>query len=205
MAGVLLTGGASRRMGSDKASLLAAAGRGPGAETLAKRNGRLLAGACHPCVEVGPGRSGLDAIVEDPPGAGPLVALAAAGGELRRRGWLGPALVVATDLPALAGPALGWLACYPSPGSVVPVTRPGDVPQPLCARWSGADLALASRLVAAGARAMRDLVGVAGPALAAADGPGAPGSAAFADADTPGQARALGLVVGPPALPPARR
>lgn len=58
-AGLLLTGGASRRMGADKA-LLEIGGR-----RLADRGASVLAAVCHPVLEVGPGVSGLPAVRED--------------------------------------------------------------------------------------------------------------------------------------------
>ena len=79
MAGVLLTGGASRRMGTDKARLVV------NGETLAARSARVLTAVCDPVVEVGPGVSGLPAVLEEPPGAGPLVALLAGVGALGDR------------------------------------------------------------------------------------------------------------------------
>jgi aspartyl-tRNA(Asn)/glutamyl-tRNA(Gln) amidotransferase subunit A len=69
-AGLLLTGGSSRRMGRDKAELVIAG------ERLADRSARVLAGVCDPVLEVGPGRSAIDAVVDDEVRAGPLVALA---------------------------------------------------------------------------------------------------------------------------------
>ena len=55
-AGILLTGGASRRMGTDKATIVV------GGETLARRTARLLSAVCDPAVEVGPGASDLPAV-----------------------------------------------------------------------------------------------------------------------------------------------
>ena len=69
-AGILLTGGRSRRMGVDKATLVL------DGETLAVRAGRRLAAACAPTLEVGDGLSGLPSLREWPPGSGPLAALA---------------------------------------------------------------------------------------------------------------------------------
>jgi molybdopterin-guanine dinucleotide biosynthesis protein A len=163
-AGLLLTGGASRRLGQDKGALtLPNSG-----ESLARRTGRLLAGATATALEVGPGHSGLPAVVEDPPGGGPLMALAAGTRQLRARGWTGPVLVVATDLPRLTGGLLTWLAGHPSPRSIVPL-RDG-VPQSLCARYSPGDLDVALALAAAGRRALHDLLDsidalLAGPEL----------------------------------------
>jgi molybdenum cofactor guanylyltransferase len=180
-AGLLLTGGASRRMGRDKAALPAFDGE----DSLAGRTARLLASATHPCFEVGPGHSHLPAVVEDPPGGGPLAAVAAGQQFLAAAGWSGPALVVATDLPCLTGGLLSWLSEHPSARSVVPVFD--EVAQTLCARYAAADLALARELVAGGRRSMRDLLDridplLAGPELwvAAAGDP-----EALIDVDTP--------------------
>ena len=77
MAGVLLTGGASRRMGTDKARLVV------NGETLAARAARVLVGRVRSGrSRSGPSVSGLPAVQEDPPGAGPLVALLAGVGAL---------------------------------------------------------------------------------------------------------------------------
>jgi molybdopterin-guanine dinucleotide biosynthesis protein A len=189
-------------MGADKALLVAMSsgpGAGPGGDTLAARTARLLAQVAGPCLEVGPGVSGLAALREEPAGAGPLVAVAAGGQALAAAGWAGPVLVVATDLPVLSVAVLEWLAEHRAFGSVVPIA---GSPQPLCARWSAADLDLAVDLVAGGARAMSDLVAAAAPTLAGADDPGGPGSAALADADTPDDARRLGLKFAPRPDPP---
>jgi len=55
-AGVLLTGGSSRRLGFDKATVMV------GDETLAERAARVLSAVCSPVIEVGPGRSGMPVI-----------------------------------------------------------------------------------------------------------------------------------------------
>jgi molybdopterin-guanine dinucleotide biosynthesis protein A len=151
-AGLLLTGGASRRMGQDKAAL-AATDTG---ESLAGRTARMLGAVTSLALEIGPGFTDLPAIVEVQRGGGPLVAVAAGRGELCRRGWDGPAVVVATDLPRLTRALLTWLAEHPSRASVVPVAL--GVPQPLCARYSARDLDRAVVLAAMGRRAMRDLL-----------------------------------------------
>ncbi len=113
-AGILLTGGGSRRLGTDKASLVL------DGETLAQRAGGRLAAVCAPVVEIGDGRSGLPSLRETPPGAGPLTALAAAGGWLRERGHVGPALLLAVDLPAVDGALLAWLRDRPGAPTAVP-------------------------------------------------------------------------------------
>ena len=152
---------------------------------LAERTAVLLRAVAGPVVEVGPGRSSLPAVSEEPPGAGPLAAVAAGASALAAAGWRGPVLVVATDLPLLDLGLLRWLAAHPDSRSVVPLAA-GRV-QPLCARYSAVDLDTAARLVGSGRRAMGDL-------LAAIDANRAPEEewvpravhpAVLADADTP--------------------
>ncbi len=148
-AGLLLTGGASRRMGADKALLVIEG------QVSAVRLGRLLAAAASPALEVGPGASGLPAIREHPRGQGPLVAIAAGATHLQRLGASGPALVLACDLPLVTGALLEHLAHWPGDGAVVPVVDGHR--QPLCARWSASDLAAAIDLAAKGQRSLRGL------------------------------------------------
>src|SRR5438105_2544862 len=59
-AGVLLTGGASRRMGLDKATLVV------DGETFAQRAARVLTAACDPVIEVGSGVTVLPCAREEP-------------------------------------------------------------------------------------------------------------------------------------------
>ncbi len=186
VAGLLLTGGASRRMGFDKASLVV------GGTPLAVRLGGVLAAVASPALEVGPGRSSLEAVSEEPPGGGPLVALVAGAVALRSRGVAGPVIVVACDMPHLTAQALAVLAAWPGDGSVVPVI--GGAAQPLAARWSPADLASAARLVADGVRSMKALLALATPQTAdeRAWPPGA-AARAFADVDVPADLVWLGL------------
>ena len=77
-AALLLTGGASRRLGRDKASLSL------GATTLAERTAGLLMQVARPVIEVGPGHTGLVHVREAPAGGGPLAAMAAGWAELTR-------------------------------------------------------------------------------------------------------------------------
>lgn len=150
VAGILLTGGASTRMGFDKASLVVEG------ESLAVRVGRVLSRVARPVVEVGRGISGLRAVVEGVPGSGPLVAVAEGCRELQREGHCGPALVLACDLPFVNEEILSFLANWPGVSSVVPLVA--GVPQPLCARWSRPHLDSIAAKVAEGERAMRSLL-----------------------------------------------
>lgn len=150
-AGLLLTGGASQRMGRDKAALIVAG------VPLAEHTAALLREIADLVVEVGPGFTTLACVSEEPAGEGPLAAVAAGAGRLPDHR---AALVVATDLPRLTAAFLRKLAGFPVPNgdySVVPVDGSGRA-QYLCARYSPAALARARRLVAEGRRAMRDLV-----------------------------------------------
>lgn len=89
---------------------------------LAERTVQLLREVNHAAVEIGPGFSSLPNVQESPAGSGPLAASSAGPSELRRRGWSGPDLVVATDPPWLTSGMRGWLSEYAPGRSVVPVT-----------------------------------------------------------------------------------
>lgn len=149
VAGLLLTGGASRRMGADKASLVVEG------MSLAERTAGVLAAVVAPVLEVGPGRSPLPAVEESSAGEGPLAAAAAGFRALAERGHSGPVVVVATDLPRLSVEAVHRLASHPSAGSVVP--RVGGRAQWLAARWSPRAVGRAPALVLGGERAMNAL------------------------------------------------
>lgn len=188
VAGLLLTGGASRRLGRDKA-LVAVGGR-PCAVVVGER----LALATSPVVEVGPGRSGLAAVTEEEPGRGPLAAIAAGWRVLVGQGHAGPCLVLACDLPRVPVSLLRMLAEWPGEETVVPVSD--GVPQTLCARYSALALARAGPLVADGARSVRALLEAdpGGPVLVASRTWRSVAPAdAFADLDTPADLRRLGL------------
>jgi molybdopterin-guanine dinucleotide biosynthesis protein A len=152
VAGLILTGGRSARMGRDKASLVI------GGMPLARHLAMMLATTTQPTLEVGPGRSGLETTDPDP-GEGPLAAIAAGWRSLEMRGHDGPVIVIATDLPSLTVSVLAWLAARPETVSVVPVVA--GRPQSLCARWCPADLDRAVELVGAGERAVHTALGPA--------------------------------------------
>ena len=188
VAGLLLTGGASRRMGTDKARLEV------GGQPLAERAAGVLRAVADPVVEVGPGWSGLPAVREDPPGSGPLAAVAAGAAALRATGHDGPVVVLAVDMPRVSVALLRLLATRRGPATAVP--RAGGHPQPLCARYGPDALAAVDRLLAAGGRSLRAL-------LEAMDARGEVGwiepeewervadPAALADVDTPEDLRRL--------------
>jgi molybdopterin-guanine dinucleotide biosynthesis protein A len=181
-------------MGTDKAVIEV------GGERLADRAARVLGAVCTEVLEVGPGHTGLDAVREDPPGGGPLAAIAAGGQALRARGDAGPALVLAVDLPLVTAEALAFLRDFPGPDAVVPFVA-GE-PQPLCARYSAPALDLAQEAVAAGQDSVRAFLRTlprvqwVGPRMwgAVAD------ERTFADVDTPADLERLGLGAGSDAV-----
>jgi molybdenum cofactor guanylyltransferase len=189
-AGILLTGGASTRMGLDKATLRV------GGERLVDRAARVLGEVCRPVVEVGRGYTALHRVSEEEPGSGPLAALAAGGAALRARDEQGPAIALATDLPLVTVAFLRFLAEFPGDGSVVPFV--GGEPQPVCARYSGAALRLAETAVERGERSLRGFLAEvpdlqwAGPKMWAdvAD------ERVLADVDNPDDLRRLGIETG---------
>jgi molybdopterin-guanine dinucleotide biosynthesis protein A len=150
VAGLLLTGGSSRRMGRDKAELVVAG------ERLADRAARVLQTACNPVLEIGPGRSALETVGDDDPHAGPLAALVTGAGALRTRGYEGAVLLLAVDLPFVDARLLELLVDHPAGHSVVPVA--GGMRQSCCARYAPAALVAAADLVERGERAMHALL-----------------------------------------------
>jgi molybdopterin-guanine dinucleotide biosynthesis protein A len=199
VAGLLLTGGSSRRMGTDKALLVV------GGERLASRLARILGFVAGPIVEVGPGWTGLDAVREDPPGSGPLAAVAVGRARLRQLGHDGAALVIACDLPLLDAPVLTLLATWPGDASVLPVVE-GRV-QPLCARWSARDLDAAGALVEAGERSLRLLPERSEAVLIDRSAwSEVANERSFADVDTPEELAALGITTeaARPITPPGK-
>jgi len=193
----VLTGGSSRRMGFDKATMLVE-GR-PSVDRVVD----VLVAVADPVIEVGPGRSVLPAVGEEPPGAGPLVALAAGWRALRAGGHTGAVLVLACDLALVDEPVVRLLAGWPSAASVVPVVAGRD--QPLCARWSAADLDAVDGMVAAGQRSLRGLLARPGVVrLGEEDWGPAVTARAFADIDSPADAEGLGVSWSEPVPSPGQ-
>jgi molybdopterin-guanine dinucleotide biosynthesis protein A len=190
VAGLLLTGGSSRRMGHDKASLVI------DGEPSARRLGGLLAGVVEPALEVGRQCSGLAAIVEEQPGQGPLVALAAGWSALSGAGHEGAVVVLACDLPLVTSAFIRWLAQYPGERSIVPLVE-GRL-QPLCARWSAPDLRRSVQRAAQGARSLHEVLDEMDPVtVGPRDWAGVALPSALADADTPDDLEQLGLTWRP--------
>jgi molybdenum cofactor guanylyltransferase len=184
--GLLLTGGSSRRLGVDKATLVV------DGTTLAARGARVLHEVCDLVVEVGPGASGLPAVREEPPGAGPLAAILAGGDELTRRGAHGPVIVLAVDLPRVSSALLTLLRDWPGAPTVVPVVD--DRLQLACARY-GADAFLAAgSLLAGGVSSLRGLLDVVDHDLMRETVWGEVATAdVLADVDSPADAARLGI------------
>lgn len=150
LGGLLLTGGASSRLGFTKAELIC------GDERLVDRGARVLGAVCDDVIEVGTGFGSLPTVHEDPPGSGPLAAVAAGVAALRERGHVDSVLVLAVDLPFVEATLLAWLGAHPATGSVVP--RVAGIAQSVCARYSSDALSTARALVGAGERSMRALL-----------------------------------------------
>ncbi len=186
VAGILLTGGLSRRLGVDKARVRIDGG------SLADRAARLLRAVCDPVIELGPGVSGLPSHRESPSGSGPLSALATGGEVLRECGHLGPTIVLAVDLVRVDDALLRLVRDWPGAPTVVP-SADGRL-QPVCARY-GADALVAARsLVDGGIRSLMELFDVVEHDVMVDDvwQRVAPPDA-FDDVDTPEDARRLGI------------
>jgi molybdopterin-guanine dinucleotide biosynthesis protein A len=178
--GALLAGGASRRMGRDKAAEPALGG----APSLERALGALRAAAPE-VVVLGRAPAGLPegvSCLPDPtPGDGPAAALAALAAARPGR----PALSCPVDAPRLTAEALRWLAAAGAAGGVL---RLQGAPQPVFALWTPAALAQLRARVEAGDRALWRAQRAAG--LPLLDPP--PGLApAFAQANTPAAWAAL--------------
>ena len=178
-AGILLTGGASRRLGVDKAMLVR------DGERLAHRMARVLAAVADPVVEVGPGVSGLVSVREEPVGAGPLAAFGAGLAALAVRGAGDhPVLLLAVDQPDCPAALLTFLAERPEPGAIVPVVAGRR--QPLCARYPAGVAAEVAAALASGERSLRALLDRIAVTEIDESGWGAvAGPEAFADLDEP--------------------
>ena len=151
VAGLLLTGGQSRRLGRDKASIVLADGR-----TCAQTVASVLREVADPAFEVGPGKTDLRTIHDDLPGAGPLAALSTGWDALVESGYWGASLLVACDLPFVTVPLLRYLASIPGDDTVIPVVK-GE-PQYLCARFGPASMERCQQLLGEERRSLKSLV-----------------------------------------------
>jgi len=169
-------------MATDKASIVV------DGETLAARAVRVLTAVCDPVVEVGPGVTGVPAVREDPPGAGPLAALVAATAALATPG---PVVLLACDMPFVEEPVLRLLAEHGGDASVIPVA--GGRLQLACARYGPEAIARARAALARGETALRAAAGDDYEELAEDVWRAVAGPDAFLDLDTPGDLARLGL------------
>jgi molybdopterin-guanine dinucleotide biosynthesis protein A len=159
LAGAVLTGGASRRMGRDKAFVEVHG------EPMVRRVAAALAAAgCDPVVAVGGDGAALRAaglawVPDRWPGEGPLGAIVTA---LRHTGI--PTIVVATDLAFLDADCLAALVAAAGPGdpggtpdgdgAVDVVVADSGRPEPLCALWRPSSLVALERARDSGERAV---------------------------------------------------
>jgi len=190
VSGAVLVGGASRRMGRDKAHIEVAG------EPLAVRTARLLDAVCDDVLLVGgiapaaaPGRPVSDPDDGAPPSAmrGLLAALEAARSE--------EVLVVATDLPHLHVELLLGLVAWPRHEAVVPRDLTGRL-HPLCALYrrepalaAARDCYVRERYALRGVLEALDTSYLEGSDLDAID----PGARGLTNVNTPAElARALG-------------
>jgi molybdopterin-guanine dinucleotide biosynthesis protein A len=169
-------------MGSPKAGIVV------NGETLATRSARVLSAVCDPVIEVGPSVSGLPAVQEDPPGAGPLVAVLAGVGAL---GNPRTVIVLACDLPFIEPALLRLLMEWPGTGTVIPVVE--DRFQYACARYGGTALDEARLALHSGVSSLRALASADCEYLTETEWGDVVSADVFADVDTPDDLRRLGL------------
>ena len=152
----VLAGGASRRMGVDKATLLV-----DGRSLLERVVAAARDARCR-CVVIGrepvTDLAGVDEWIDDEmPGEGPLAALATA---LRRCG--GEIALVACDMPHLDAAALSWLVSLPLDDAAAGlVVRNGERLEPLFARYRRSCLPAVDAILADGRRSLSALYEVA--------------------------------------------
>ena len=164
MSGLVLAGGASRRMGTDKA-LLELNG-----EPMVLRSARILAGVCtEVLVASGDGRRlghlGVRQVADVLPGAGPLAGIAAG-----LKAAANPLVaVVAVDMPD-ADPEifLRLAGSWAGEPAVVPVV--GGRPEPLHAIWARAAAPGLVAFLGGGGRAVTEALSVLGARLMDLDG-----------------------------------
>jgi molybdenum cofactor guanylyltransferase len=139
---VVIAGGRGRRVGGADKALLVLDGRPLLAHVLDAAQALDVAASC-PVVVVGPARPGFDGVTwacEEPPGSGPLAALAAGLAALVDDA--DPVLVLGGDMPHVARGVSALLAALTFGAVAVLVDRDDQV-QPLASAWRRAALAQA--------------------------------------------------------------
>ncbi len=158
LVGLVLAGGASRRMGVDKAALVLDPGD-PHAPTLAALAAGRLQRCCSRVLIADRGREfvarSLAQPVADGPGAGPAAGILGAAAVFPRASLL----VLACDLPAADAALLRRVLAVAAedPGVSWVLTRDDDGLQPLCALYRPAVLAALAQQVSEGHFALRKL------------------------------------------------
>ena len=148
--GAVLCGGASRRMGVDKATL-----RIDGVAMAARVAAALLAAGCSRVIAVGGDSAelrklGLDDVADEFPGEGPL------GGVLTALSQGAPAVVLACDLANIQPATVkALIEALRSHDAAIAFT---DRPEPLCAVWSPSSADLLRTQFLAGERAMHQAI-----------------------------------------------
>lgn len=164
--GVVLAGGASRRLGRDKARLEAGAGTGisgTAGESLGVRAVRKLAAVCSEVVLADAGRSPVEGVrsVPDGPGRGPAAGLLGAAGLFPGR----TLLVLACDLPLVPVPLLAEIAAADPCHADLSIPRRAAGLEPLCAAYGPRALAALARRVERGELALHPLAAEPGLAV----------------------------------------
>lgn len=151
LAGAILTGGASSRMGRDKAFVEV-----DGVPMAARMVATLRAATCEPVVFVGGDerlqRLGAAVVADSTPGAGPLGGVLTALDTMRDRSAL--VVVVSCDLPFLGAEHLAPLVRTADDGAGDVVVARSDRREPLCAVWSTSAADQVRLLFEAGVRSM---------------------------------------------------
>jgi molybdopterin-guanine dinucleotide biosynthesis protein A len=155
--GLILAGGASKRMQRDKA-VLHYHGR-PQLETVYELLTRVCAAtfvSVRPDQRDEPTRAALPQIVDRQPGIGPLAGISAALLEHRKAAWL----VVACDLPFIDESVLRELIAQRDPARLATAYRSSHdgLPEPLCAIWEPAACEAVLAHIAAGKQCPRKLL-----------------------------------------------
>lgn len=185
--GLLLSGGASTRMGQDKA-LLDRHG-----EPQLQATFRLLSGQVRSCFVslrrdqlAEPTRAALPGIVDRTEGAGPAAGLLAAHAAYPQAAWL----VLACDLPQLQVSTLEALirARDGIHAAIAYRSAVDGLPEPLCALWEPAALARLSRQAQAGRYGLREVLRSADTRLLPA-----PDGGELDNINTPGERQRLAV------------